>query len=54
MLMGNLNLEIYIYIDTSDKIKDTLNYLYTVWKVSKYGVFFGPHFPAFGLNTDQK
>ena len=54
MLMGDLNLEIYIYIDTSDKIKDTLNYLYTVWKVSKYGVFFGPHFPAFGLNTDQK
>ena len=22
-----------------------------VWKVSKYGVFSGPHFPVFGLNT---
>ena len=22
--------------------------------MSKYGVFSGPYFPAFGLNTDQK
>ena len=29
MLMGDLNLEMHIYIDTSDKIKDTLYYLYT-------------------------
>ena len=28
--------------------------LCTAWKVSKYGVFSGPYFPAFGLNTDQK
>ena len=26
----------------------------TAWKLSKYGVFSGPYFPAFGLNTDQK
>ena len=26
----------------------------TVWNVSKYGVFSGPYFPVFGLNTDQK
>ena len=26
---------------------------YTAWKVSKYGVFSGPHFPAFGLNTER-
>ena len=26
--------------------------LYTAWKVSKYGVFFGPYFPVFGLNTE--
>ena len=26
----------------------------TAWEVSKYGVFSGPYFPAFGLNTDQK
>ena len=25
---------------------------YTSWKVSKYGVIFGPYFPAFGLNTE--
>ena len=23
----------------------------TAWKVSKYGVFSGPYFPVFGLNT---
>ena len=26
-------------------------YTYTVWNVFKYGVFSGPYFPAFGLNT---
>ena len=26
---------------------------YTVWKVSKYGVFSGPYFPTFGLNTER-
>ena len=25
----------------------------TAWKVSKYGVFSGPYFPAFGLNTER-
>ena len=25
----------------------------TAWKVSKYGVFSGPYFPAFGLNTGK-
>ena len=25
---------------------------YTVWKVSKYGVFSGPYFPVFGMNTE--
>ena len=25
----------------------------TVWNVSKYGVFSGPYFPAFGLNTEK-
>ena len=25
----------------------------TVWNVSKYGVPSGPHFPAFGLNTER-
>ena len=26
----------------------------TVWKVSKHGVFSGPYFSAFGLNTEGK
>ena len=25
----------------------------SVWKISKYGVFSGPHFPAFRLNTER-
>ena len=25
----------------------------TMWKVSKYGNFSGPYFPAFGLNTER-
>ena len=40
-------------------MKIVLNYLnfvfpiaVTAWKVSKYGVFSGPYFPAFGLNTE--
>ena len=31
----------------------TLSFGCTVWKVSKYGVFPGPYFPAFGLNTES-
>ena len=30
-----------------------LRLTYTAWKVSKYGVFSGPYFPAFGLNTER-
>ena len=26
---------------------------HTVWNVSKYGVFSGPYFPAFGLSTER-
>ena len=26
---------------------------FTAWKVSKYGVFSGPYFPAFVLNTER-
>ena len=28
-----------------------LGFIVTAWKVSKYGVFSGPYFPVFGLNT---
>ena len=30
-----------------------VSYPSTVWNVSKYGVFSGPYFPAFGLNTER-
>ena len=33
--------------------KKDLMILLTAWKVSKYGFFSGPHFPAFGLNTER-
>ena len=34
------------------KCCDTLIKFSTAWKVSKYGVFSGPYFPVFGLNTE--
>ena len=30
-----------------------LSIIITAWKVSKYGVFSGPHFPVFGLDTGK-
>ena len=33
-------------------ILDLLRMTCTAWKVSKYGVFSGPYFPVFGLNTE--
>ena len=37
------------------KLKKTIKNVvtYTAWKVSKYGVFSGPYFPAFGLNSER-
>ena len=32
--------------------KILLRIIITAWKVSKYGVFSGPYFPGFGLNTE--
>ena len=32
--------------------KSGTHYYTTVWKVSKYGVYSGPYFPVFGLNTE--
>ena len=37
------------FIKTVGNIKDG-TIIHTAWKVSKYGVFYGPYFPAFGLN----
>ena len=48
--------EIYLNSNSSWKLLPAmiwynLSYIYTSWKVSKYGVFSGLYFPAFGLNT---
>ena len=36
----------------SDKLLSHYVRTFTAWKVSKYGVFSGPHFPVFGLNSE--
>ena len=35
-----------------EKLSNTKAELNTVWKVSKYGVYSGPYFSLFGLNTE--
>ena len=39
-----------IFVDTLFR---TIFRTQTVWKVPKYGVFSGPYFPVFGLNTGK-
>ena len=34
-------------------MKSTATKGYAVWKVSKYGVFSGPYFHAFWVNTER-
>ena len=33
--------------------RNPLSIHFTAWKMSKYGLISGPHFPAFGLNTER-
>ena len=40
----------FLFVDRSYLCQKWIKY--TAWKVSKYGVFSGPYFPVFGLNTD--
>ena len=35
------------------KIGQEIPEMYTAWKVSKYGAFSGPYFPAIALNTGK-
>ena len=35
-----------------EKLSNIKAELNTVWKVSKYGVYSGPYFSLFGLNTE--
>ena len=32
--------------------QSSMNTINSAWKLSKYGVFSGPYFPVFGLNTE--
>ena len=44
----------YIVLYSIISWKTALNFSsYTAWKVSQYGVFSGPYFPAFGLNKER-
>ena len=36
-----------------EKKGEALHAQHTAWKVSKYGIFSTPYFPAFGLNTGK-
>ena len=38
--------------EIADK-KYLLRFIVTAWKLSKYGVFSGPYFTIFGLNTEK-
>ena len=44
------SLSLFLYIH---KKQQKLCCASTAWKVSKYGVFSGPYFPAFELNTER-
>ena len=42
-----------IFLVLSSRFSSNIQIMDTVWNVSKYGVFCGPYFPAFGLNTER-
>ena len=46
----DLTLIVKRWIYSAQKFSIVFN---TAWKVSKYGVFSGPYFPPFGLNTER-
>ena len=50
-MVGSVTIKICLYINLSshNSFVDI-----TAWEVFKYGVFSGPYFPAFGLNTERK
>ena len=52
-LYTNQNAGIFNLQNLLNKSRYEVEFLcgYTAWKVSKYGVFSGPYFPIFGLNT---
>ena len=41
-----------VFYTEHPKVTASENRFHTAWKVSKYGVFSGPYFPVFGLNTE--
>ena len=41
------------FADLTETVENNKLKATTAWKVSKYGVFSGPYFPAFGLNTER-
>ena len=50
-LIGLAHLLFFRYTVIQKKMAQIIWFV-TTWKVSKYGVFSGPYFPAFGLNAE--
>ena len=46
------NTKFYFYTQTVSYFFTAKYKIFTAWKVFKYGVFSGPYFPVFGLNTE--
>ena len=42
-----------VNIYQNNKYCYTVGLIVTAWKVPKYGVFFGPYLPAFGMNAGK-
>ena len=53
VLYNGTSMETYVKTSVQLYYKQKTRNPITAWKVSKYRVFSGPYFPAFGLNTDR-
>ena len=53
VLQSIWNVEEFSSSDVIIAVIELLSKSIIAWKVSKYGVFFGPYFPVFGLNTGK-
>ena len=48
-----LHLNLHLIRESFLRYKTNIYFsFYTAWKASKYGIFSGPYFPVFGLNTE--
>ena len=50
---GGLPVSKLIVITNNATNNSVIFIIFIAWKVFRYGVFYGPYFPAFGLNTER-